>query len=450
MLESFFFYFTDPVLRAPTLGCMFMCLAASLVGVLVFLRKQSLLGESLSHAAYPGVIFAMVFYSALFPDEIYGDGIAFVVLLGAFFSSLLGLWCIDALENKLSVKNDSALCFILSVFFGVGITLASRVQFTHTRLFIQIQGYLYGQVATMVDFHIFIYAFFALAVILVIIFLYKELQAINFDRDFAITVGIRAKVIEKVVFFFLVFSVIVGIRSVGVVLMSAMLIAPATAARQYTNKFYVMFLLSAFFGVVSGFFGVYSSVELSTYLAKRYPMWVVSLPTGPMIVLVAIFICVLSLLLAPKKGILLCYFRMGLFRYRCLQENLLKTIWRFGLEEGLSLRELAKLQSTSRIIVMFALFRLLKQGWICKKKSGYYKLTGDGQQRAAHIVRLHRLWEVYLVNHLGFGVERVHRNAEEMEHILTPELEEELTELLHDPKVDPHFQPIPSKDVTMP
>ena len=67
----------------------------------------------------------------------------------------------------------------------------------------------------------------------------------------------------------------------------------------------------------------------------------------------------------------------------------------------------------------------------------------SGFHRASYIVRLHRLWEVYLVEHLGFGAERVHRSAEEMEHILTPEVEKELTRLLDDPEVDPHQQPIP-------
>ena len=85
------------------------------------------------------------------------------------------------------------------------------------------------------------------------------------------------------------------------------------------------------------------------------------------------------------------------------------------------------------------------QGWLQKEGQGY-RLTPDGRQKAAQIIRLHRLWEVYLVDYLGQGVERVHRNAEEMEHILTPELEKELTILLQDPKRDPHHQPIPSKE----
>lgn len=76
-----------------------------------------------------------------------------------------------------------------------------------------------------------------------------------------------------------------------------------------------------------------------------------------------------------------------------------------------------------------------------------YKLTKEGRLRAGKIIRFHRLWEVYLANYVGVGHERVHRNAEEMEHIITPELEQELTLLLNDPKLDPHAQPIPPKDL---
>jgi manganese/zinc/iron transport system permease protein len=89
------------------------------------------------------------------------------------------------------------------------------------------------------------------------------------------------------------------------------------------------------------------------------------------------------------------------------------------------------------------LTRLARNGWVEKAKSGCYRLTIDGIHRAAYIIRLHRLWEVYLADYLGIGAERVHRSAEEMEHIITPEIETELTRLLKDPKIDPHHQPIP-------
>ena len=169
MSNSFFIYFTDPVLRAPTIGCMLMCLTAALVGVVVFLKKQSLIGESLSHAAYPGVIVGVMIagMSHISADE--ELPIALFSMAGAFVTSLLGLWVIDILEKRLGVRSDSALCFVLAAFFGIGLTLASHMQFVYSSLYRQAQVYLYGQAATMTDAHIGIYALLAIIVSSVII-----------------------------------------------------------------------------------------------------------------------------------------------------------------------------------------------------------------------------------------------------------------------------------------
>jgi len=129
-------------------------------------------------------------------------------------------------------------------------------------------------------------------------------------------------------------------------------------------------------------------------------------------------------------------------------ENVLKAFWRKGADMNFSLQELFSWKISSRQRSIFLLWRLIMQGWVEKveiAKNKKYRLTPDGKTRASQIIRLHRLWEVYLVS-LGQGVEKVHRSAEEMEHILTPELERELTLLLHDPKQDPHHQPIPARD----
>jgi manganese/zinc/iron transport system permease protein len=442
--QSLFSFFTDPILRAPTIGCMFMCLAASLMGVIVFLRKQSLIGEALSHAAYPGVILGVIVAGILSLHESEELLLSLMVLTGAFLTALLGIWAIHALERRMKVSSDAALCFVLSTFFGVGLTLASEVQFSFTTLYKQSLTYLYGQAATMTDIHIFIYGILAFVVLIFIFFFYKELQIITFDRQYAKSLGIHAKFIDTLLLFLVALAVIIGIRSVGVILMSAMLIAPAVAARQFTNRLYILFILAALFGTSSGFLGNYFSVQLTETFSLTYPSARIILPTGPMIVLVATTICICSLLFAPERGLLVRIWRIACFRYTCICENILKVMWRIGPEATISLHQIAKFQTISRIYLTFLLWRMSRNGWIKQEADFLYRLTLDGQLRAAKIVRLHRLWEVYLANYLGVGIERVHRNAEEMEHIINPELEKELTLLLNDPKQDPHQQPIPS------
>jgi len=439
-------YFVDPVLRAPTIGCMLMCLAAALVGVLVFLRKQSLLGESLSHASYPGVVVGVVVASPWITTKNEGLVIAVAVAAGAFVTAWIGLLVIELLQRKVGVRIDAALCFVLSAFFGIGLTIASHVQFTHTTLYLKMLPYLYGQPATMTDVHIVIYGILSLVILLMVILLHKELQAISFDRDFAASLGINVKTIDAVILFLVVLAVVVGIRSVGVVLMSAMLIAPAVAARQWTNNFTMLLIIAALIGLVSGFLGNYLSVEGNRYFSRGDAYWRFALPTGPMIVLVAGVMCILSLLLASERGLLWRKLRALRFRYRCICENILKTLWHFGSENEIALEVVAKYQDISSIYLKFILWRLSSHRWVNNTKPRYYCLTNDGRQWAAKIVRLHRLWELYLADYVGVGVERVHRNAEEMEHIISSEVEEQLTQLLHNPKQDPHDQPIPSKD----
>ncbi len=438
-------YFTDAVLRAPTIGSMLMCLAASLVGVVVFLRRESLLGESLSHAAYPGVIIGVLIVAAIGGLSTGALTIAACVLTGAFITSYLGLCCINGLQRWCRIHADSALCFVLATFMGIGLTTASHVQFTHAALYRQAEAYLFGQAATMIDTHIYMYASLVAATVLTILALYKELQTVTFDREYATTTGINVQRMDIALFTLVVLAVVLGLRSVGVVLMSAMLIAPPTAARQLTNRLPVMFLISGAIGLFAGFCGNYLSVELSDYFEAQNPGLRLALPTGPMIVVVAASVSILALLFSAERGLVRRLLRAARFRYQCICENILKSLWRFGPKHAATLDELAKYQSVSRLYLRLVIVRLTAYGWVVRLRDGRYRLNRDGRRRAAHIVRLHRLWEVYLADHLGLGIERVHRNAEEMEHIITPELEERLTGLLADPKEDPHHQPIPPK-----
>lgn len=428
-------FFTDPILRAPTLGSMLMCLASALVGVLVFVRRRTLLGEALSHASYPGVAGAVIAVG-LFSLE---DFAPFIILGCAFLFSIAGFGLVGLLQRKVRVSSDAALCFVLAFFFGLGITLASFAQAFHTHLYRQVQAYLYGQAATMVDQHIYIYGLFCLLIGFCIILFYKEILAVSFDPQFARTSGVSNKLVDALVCFLTASAVVIGIRSVGVILMSAMLIAPALAARQFTNHFSRMFFLSGLFGLISGFLGNYLSVQISENFREK-----ISLPTGPMIVLSAGFIAIYALLFAPERGLIVRYWRAARFREHRVIENLLKTIWRISLEgkKPVLFKEIADSQGFSSFYVHLLVCKLRWQKLLSKVGKAYL-ITSKGLKKGRRIVRLHRLWEAYLVNALGLGIERVHKSAEEMEHILTPELEAKLTNLLDDPKQDPHNQPIP-------
>lgn len=436
MISTLLNYFTDPVLRAPTIGSILMCLSASLVGVVVYLRKESLIGEALSHATYPGVILGALFYAVFMEGSASDTWLPVYIMGGAFITSFIGIWSIHLLEKRLKVKNDAALCFVLSSFFGIGILLASQMQFTHTLFYKQVQVYLWGQTATMTDIHILVYALLFLIVSLPLFIFYKEIKACTFDRTWSQAMGLPVLWVDALLFVLVILSLITGIRSVGVVLMSAMLITPAVSARQFTNKLGPMFFIAGVAGMLSAYGGNILSFELS----DKYG---VSFPTGPMIVLLSSFICLLSLLFSPKRGMAFRKVRQISFQLRSLSENTLKTMWRVKEENPISLSELASYYTLSPLSLRAILAYLSHAGWVQKDRDKKWLLTREGALRAQKIIRLHRLWEVYLVDWVGAPAEKVHRSAEEMEHVLTKEVEDELSHLLKDPKLDPHFQPIP-------
>jgi manganese/zinc/iron transport system permease protein len=433
-------FFTDPVLRGPTWGTLFMCIGSSLMGAVLMLKKRCLLGESLSHASYPGIVVGASLFALLFPEH--GESAFFGVLGGAFATSYLGFKTIDWMEKKGKVRPDAALAFVLALFFGIGTVAASAMQSALPSWKNKLQALMFGQAATMSDFHIVLYAALTSAIVVFLIFGYQTLQAVLFDSDYAKTSGLPVRWVERAIFWLFLFSLILGVRSVGIVLISGMAIAPAVAARQFTDRLHTFFWLSAVFGALSGLAGNISSVLGTIALSKDGER--LTLPTGPSIILAGASFALLSLLFAPKRGWIFRICRIASFRFRCLKENVLKAMWK---KDSCSLEELQKIHRISPLTLRGILWRLKQGGWIEKRAAKRYVLTPDGRRKAASIVRLHRLWELYLASELGFSSEKIHPHAEEMEHILTPELEERLTRLLADPKVDPHSQPIPEKAV---
>lgn len=432
-------FFTDPILSASTIGSMLMGLSSALVGVLVYVRKRALIGETLSHATYPGIVLSIICFSGLFTER---SGIfPFIVLAGAFVSGVVGLYLVHYLEEKLSLNSDTALCFVLSTFLGIGVLFASRLQFTEPIWFQKIQALLYGQAATMLLIHVYIYAFFAILMALFIIFAETPLKVLNFDRDFAKITRLPVKWLDYATLILIVLAIVIGIRSVGVVLMAGMLIAPAATARQFARKFWHMFALASIFGMLMGFLGIVFSVNGSIWLAERYGEKI-ALPTGPVILVVATLFVIFALVFATRRGLVSRFVKRKHFQMNCLEENILKYVYKTKERVTFAdLKEVMRLYSG----ILVAILLIMKAKQLVKWEGNGYCLTDRGRKRAKRIVRLHRLWEVYLFTCLDVQAENVHKSAEEMEHIITPELEEELVKLLGNPKKDPHNQVIPEE-----
>ena len=272
----------DPNSQWIVAGTLLLGICSGVIGCFAYLRKQSLMGDALSHAALPGICIAFMMT---------GTKSIFGFLIGALVAGVLATFAIGYITRETRVKQDAALGIILTVFFGIGIVLLTQIQHSGAGNQSGLDKFLFGQAAAMVRQDVIVMAVICAILLMVVTFLFKEFKLVSFDPGFAKGIGMPVRFLEQLIMFLLVVAVVVGIQAVGVVLMAAMLITPAVAARYWTNKLHVMIIISGLFGGVSGFSGTYISTLGS------------NLPTGPLIVLSATFIFVFSLLFAPVKGV---------------------------------------------------------------------------------------------------------------------------------------------------
>lgn len=254
-----------------------------MLGSFAVLRKQSLLGDAISHAALPGIAIAFL---------ISGVKDNHMLLLGALVSGLLGAFWIKLIITKTHLKSDTALGLILSLFFGVGMLLLTYIQKQPNANQAGLDKYLFGQAATLLEKDVWFMSIVTGVCTLVLLLFWKELKLLLFDADYTKTLGYNTKLLDGLITAFIVVAIILGLQTVGVVLMSAMLLAPAAAARQWTNSLSVMVVLSGVFGAFSGVIG--------TGVSASYT----NLSTGPVIVLVASVIVIFSFVFSPSRGLL--------------------------------------------------------------------------------------------------------------------------------------------------
>lgn len=254
-----------------------------MLGSFAVLRKQSLLGDAISHAALPGIAIAFLITGAKDTNTL---------LLGALVSGLIGTFWIRGIVTKTHLKSDTALGLILSVFFGFGMLLLTFIQKQPNANQAGLDKYLFGQAATLVESDVWMMAIVTGICLIVMLTFWKEFKILLFDADYTKTLGFNTKTIDVLITSFIVLAIVLGLQTVGVVLMSAMLLAPAAAARQWTNSLSKMVFLAAIFGTFSGVFGTAVSASQN------------NLSTGPIIVIVAGVFVLFSFVFSPKRGLL--------------------------------------------------------------------------------------------------------------------------------------------------
>lgn len=253
------------------------------LGTYAVLRRQSLLGDAISHAALPGIAIAFLLTGSKAP---------LILVLGAAIAGWLGTLLIMSVVRLTRIKYDSALGIVLSTFFGFGLVLHTLIQRTGNANQAGLDTFLFGQAATILERDVWTIGILGGVAIIVTSVFWKELKLLVFDEGFAASLGFSTRALDILLTSLLVIAIVLGLQAVGAVLMSAMLVAPAVAARQWTNRLSVMMLLAGGFGALAGVGGTIISSS-----AAR-------IPTGPTIVLCATVVVGFSIVFAANRGLL--------------------------------------------------------------------------------------------------------------------------------------------------
>ncbi|MFD2726537.1 metal ABC transporter permease [Hyunsoonleella rubra] len=356
--------FTDYTLRTITLGTAILGAVTGMLGSFAVLRKQSLLGDAISHAALPGIAIAFLWT---------GTKDSNVLLLGALISGLIGTFWIRGIIKKTHLKSDTALGLILSLFFGFGMLLLTFIQKQPNANQAGLDKYLFGQAATLVEYDVWVMAIITGICLFVLLLFWKEFKILLFDADYTKTLGFNTKVIDILITSFIVLAIVLGLQTVGVVLMSAMLLAPAAAARQWTNSLSVMVFLAALFGAFSGVFGTAISASQN------------NLSTGPVIVIVASIFVLVSFIFSPSRGLLFKQIRFLKNRRDLQLHKTLAFMYHIAeTHENISHPHAIKILNNFQGYTKSTLQKLVRKNYV-KLDADMWSLTKEGFKAASNL-----------------------------------------------------------------
>lgn len=400
-------------------------IASSLVGVMcgvlgsfIVLRNMSLVGDALAHAILPGVVFAFVLvgYSAL------------GFFTGAVIAGLLTAVGITWIQHNVGTKNDAAIGIVFTAMFSIGvmgISWISRNEGVH----LDLKDFLFGNVLGVANSDLYLTAGVTVYVVLSIMVFYRYLFVSTFQPVIAETMGIPVGLIHYFLMLLLSFAVVASLQTVGVILVVAMLITPASTALLLSNRLPVVIGLSAVIGLFAAVLGLLLAIIFDT-------------TPGPAIAVTATLFYLVAVFFAPEKGLVFRFFRNRKLKHRIKLEDGLKEAYRLQQLGELTVDSLAgKLGTTPTSLQQIV--QILRTKGLLEK--GDLKLTSIGVGEAEKLVRAHRLWETYLVTKIGLNNEQIHEEAERYEHLLPEALLDAVDQELGFPSTDPHGSPIPGK-----
>ena len=358
----------DYTLRTVALGSATLGIVSGALGSYAVLKKQSLLGDAISHATLPGVALAFLLTRSKAP---------LVLVIGAAIAGWIATLLVISIVNNTRIKEDGALGLVLSVFFSLGLVLLTVIQKMPTAKQSGLDTFLFGQAAALLERDVITMASLGGATMIIMRLFWKEFKLLCFDSGFGASLGFPMAVLDVLLITLLVIAIVLGLQTVGVVLMSAMVVAPAAAARQWTDRLGVMVVLSALFGAIAGVSGAVISSGA------------VQIPTGPTIVLSISAIVALSIAFAPNRGLVWNWIRDQRERRKLRIEVVLNDLYTLASQHT-DLRHshstgALEAMSANRSNVRHSLRELVSLGWVENVNSDEWALTSEGVVQARNI-----------------------------------------------------------------
>ena len=405
-----------------TVGTMMLGIAAGVVGVFALLRRRSLVADALSHATLPGIAIAFMISILLG-----GDGRSLPLLLaGAAASGVAGVLAIQALGRWTRLREDASIAIVLSVFFGAGVVLLSWIQANEPSSSAGLDHFIYGRTASMLPSDAWTMVLLAIVTVTLTTTLRREFGLACFDRDFAVSTGWPVGLIDLAMLGLVVLVTVAGLQAVGIVLVVAMIVIPPVAARFWTDRLWVLLVLSGTLGGVGGWFGA--------VISAGFP----NQPAGAVIVLSTGAVFAISMLLAPRRGVVAIALRRFALRIRMESDHVLEAAWDHAGGQGTSspnldpdmLQEIARDRGWTRVFKGCVRLSLRRSRMIEMTTEGTVRLTAAGRRRGATVARNHLLWEQYLTTHADVAPNHVDWSVDQVEHVLSTELVTSLEETL--------------------
>lgn len=414
-------------------------MSCALLGNYLVLRRMSMMGDAISHAVLPGLAIAFL---------ISGSRDSLPMIIGAILIGVLTTLMIQGIDKLSGLDRGASMGVVFTTLFALGLILIRQAA-DHVDL--DPSCVLYGAIElTPLDTYVLMGWEIPRAAVtngamliingLFVLLFFKELKITSFDPALATTIGINANLMQYLLMTLVAATTIAAFESVGSILVIAMLIVPGAAAHLMTDRMGPMLVISLIFAALSAVFGHISAITIPTWFGFQ------DTSTAGMMAFAAGFLFIISLLFAPRYGLISRLVHQFSLSVNIVKDDILGFLYRY--------QELADHHATpvdidhiqkalkQRLPVNLSLWALVRNKLIRRSDRGV-TLTPAGLDKGRHLIRSHRLWETYLCNQMGYCGAAIHQRAHDLEHFTDTTLQNELSKVTGHPTTDPHNRNIP-------